>query len=156
MRLVRQPRSSNRMGGQLLAVSIATSWILPVIHKHLVDNQPAHPTSSGSISSQTAAMDYLSKINHLPITNLKAPSLQAHNGTAISFSRIRAILYIAIAATLVYQVARAIYRYYFHPLRRFPGPRIAAVSDVFPLLLALSPNLLVLTLVSRSGLPTSQ
>ncbi|KAH7036035.1 cytochrome P450 [Microdochium trichocladiopsis] len=33
--------------------------------------------------------------------------------------------------TIVYQFGRAIYRLYFHPLSKYPGPRLAAISEIF-------------------------
>lgn len=52
---------------------------------------------------------------------------------AQSAQRIQRLEYPAIvellgAAFLVYAVTIAIYRLYFHPLAKFPGPRIAALT----------------------------
>jgi hypothetical protein len=33
-----------------------------------------------------------------------------------------------LAAIILYQVARAIHRLYFHPLASFPGPKVVAIS----------------------------
>ena len=37
---------------------------------------------------------------------------------------------ILCASSLVYLVAISLYRFYFHPLAKFPGPVINAISDV--------------------------
>ncbi|KAI0399986.1 cytochrome P450 monooxygenase-like protein [Xylaria palmicola] len=41
------------------------------------------------------------------------------------------LLVAGLCTTCLYWVARCIYRLYFHPLAKFPGPRLAAVSDLW-------------------------
>ncbi|KAI2628673.1 cytochrome P450 monooxygenase-like protein [Hypoxylon sp. NC1633] len=41
------------------------------------------------------------------------------------------IVALGVISILGYWIGRCIYRLYFHPLARFPGPRIAAVSDLW-------------------------
>jgi hypothetical protein len=36
-----------------------------------------------------------------------------------------------LAATLVYLLLRSIYRMKFHPLAKFPGPRLAALTSMY-------------------------
>jgi hypothetical protein len=38
---------------------------------------------------------------------------------------------IAVAATIAYITLKITYRLYFHPLRNFPGPKLAAASHLY-------------------------
>jgi hypothetical protein len=41
------------------------------------------------------------------------------------------LLLLVLGGTTAYYVARSIYRLYFHPLRKIPGPKLAAVSRAY-------------------------
>ena len=41
------------------------------------------------------------------------------------------ILGVVSAVAAVHAVYRAVYLFFFHPLSKFPGPRLAAVSNVY-------------------------
>lgn len=38
---------------------------------------------------------------------------------------------LSLAAVAILLVGRSIYRLYFHPLSKFPGPRLAAISTLY-------------------------
>lgn len=42
-----------------------------------------------------------------------------------------AIISYALGATVAFLVTRMIYRVYFHPLSKFPGPKLAAASSAY-------------------------
>ncbi|KAI0179684.1 cytochrome P450 [Hypoxylon sp. FL1284] len=49
----------------------------------------------------------------------------------LAISTARLLLTLLIGATSFYAAVRCIYLLYFHPLARYPGPRIAAVSNIW-------------------------
>lgn len=54
------------------------------------------------------------------------------------------------AVLVIYGTWRAIYNVYFHPLRHFPGPRIASVSDFFKLWVLSTKQIHTLTLEAHA------
>jgi hypothetical protein len=65
----------------------------------------------------------------LPQTTMRdaGPSLPVHQ-TMLYLTNHKALTLLGLL--LLYQIGRITYRFFFHPLARFPGPRLAAISDV--------------------------
>lgn len=51
----------------------------------------------------------------------------------MAFYTIAQLAGVIVGTTLLLYLGRAVYRVYFHPLSKFPGPKYAAFSDVLSL-----------------------
>lgn len=51
--------------------------------------------------------------------------------TSLSLSGTSSLLLPCLGAIVVYFVLRSIYRLYFHPLSKIPGPKFTAISHIY-------------------------
>ncbi|KAI1496961.1 cytochrome P450 monooxygenase [Biscogniauxia marginata] len=82
----------------------------------------------------------MSSLQHVHVLNPSSTWASFHQTLLIGVS----------AALTIYGIWRGIYNVYFHPLRRFPGPWIASVSDFFKLWVISTKQVHTLTLAAHA------
>ncbi|RYP36604.1 hypothetical protein DL767_003308 [Monosporascus sp. MG133] len=73
-----------------------------------------------------------------------------HASTPSTWAFLQTLLVGALATLVIYGTWRVIYNVYFHPLRHFPGPRIASVSEFFKLWVLTTKQVHTLTLAAHA------